>query len=139
MVIGCRTPTILGTLWVQRLLPVRDWPIPQNLKSILIQNDSEILGYTRYTSYLSAGKEAMSGQMKLLTATVTREESTTQTIERVVLPQLSSKLASAPASPSTIARNTRLVDLRPKHLTYALVTKASKYTSKNPNWLPHLP
>lgn len=86
--------TVLGTLWVQRLLPMRDWPIPQNLKSILVQNDSEVLGYTRYTSYLSAGKEAMSGQMKLLTATVTREESTTQTIERVPLPQLSTKLTS---------------------------------------------
>jgi hypothetical protein len=43
---------------------------------------------------LSASKEAMSGQIKLLTTTVTREESTTQTIERVILPRLSSKLAS---------------------------------------------
>ena len=86
--------TVLTTLLVQRYLPLRDWPMPQNIKSILVQKNAEFLGHTQYTSYLSAGKEALSGQMKLLTATVTREESTTQTIERVLLPQLSTKLAS---------------------------------------------
>jgi hypothetical protein len=56
--------TVLATVLVQRYLPVRDWPIPQNLKSVLTEKDSELLGYTQYTSYLSASKEAMSGQIK---------------------------------------------------------------------------
>ena len=63
--------TVLTTLLVQRYLPLRDWPMPQNIKSILVQKNAEFLGHTQYTSYLNAGKEALSGQMKLLTATVT--------------------------------------------------------------------
>ncbi len=44
-----------------------------------------LLGYTRYTSYLTAGKQNLAEQMKLLAATVVREEGATQIIEKSVL------------------------------------------------------
>ena len=44
-----------------------------------------LLGYTRYTSYLTAGKQTLAEQMKLLAATVVREEGATQIIEKSVL------------------------------------------------------
>jgi len=44
-----------------------------------------LLGYTRYTSYLTVGKESLSEQMKLLSATVVRDEGTTQIVEKSVL------------------------------------------------------
>ena len=47
-------------------------------------NDT-LLGYTRYTSYLTAGKQTLADQMKLLAATVVREEGTTQIVEKSVL------------------------------------------------------
>ena len=125
--------TVLATVLVQRYLPVRDWPIPQNLKSVLTEKDSELLGYTQYTSYLSASKEAMSGQIKLLTATITREESTVQTIERVVLPRLSTKLAST----ASIAIHYRAeysfgYDLRPEAFDVRAVEKGIEVHIKKP-------
>ena len=44
-----------------------------------------LTGYTRYTSYLTAGKQTLAEQMKLLAATVVREEGATQIIEKSVL------------------------------------------------------
>ncbi len=46
---------------------------------------TELLGYTRYTSYLTVGKDKLSEQMKLLSATVVRDEGTTQIVEKSVL------------------------------------------------------
>lgn len=45
----------------------------------------QLLGYTRYTSYLTVGQQSLAEQMKLLTATVVREEGATQIIEKSVL------------------------------------------------------
>lgn len=47
--------------------------------------NNALLGYTRYTSYLTAGKQTLAEQMKLLAATVVREEGATQIIEKSVL------------------------------------------------------
>ncbi len=96
--LGVVALTALMTLLIQSILPINRWTqwlMPQNLKGVLSQKNAEMLGYTQYTTYLSAGKEALSGQVQLLTATVSRDETTTQTIERVILPRLSPKLASS--------------------------------------------
>jgi len=42
----------------------------------------ELLGYTRYRDYLAHGKETLQGQVKLLTATVTRSEVYTRHIRQ---------------------------------------------------------
>lgn len=86
--------TVFITLLAQHWLPLQRWLIPQSVQSVLTRQDTELLGYTRYATYLTASKEALSGQAKLLTTTVNRDESMTETIERVMLPRLSSKLAS---------------------------------------------
>jgi hypothetical protein len=62
----------------------------QALKTVLSDTQSELLGHTKYTTYVTVGKQALEGQMKLLTATILREEGVTQVIERAVLPGLSS-------------------------------------------------
>lgn len=56
-----------------------------NLEQEVSRKESELLGYTRYTNYLTLGKQSLAEQMKLLTATVTREENVTQIIERSLL------------------------------------------------------
>ncbi len=55
------------------------------LKQEVSRQESELLGYTQYTSYLTVGKQSLAEQMKLLAATVVREESVTQVIERSLL------------------------------------------------------
>ena len=62
----------------------------QALQSLVTTTQQELLGHTSYTSYLTAGKQTLGGQMKLLTATVVREEGLTQIINRSILPHLSS-------------------------------------------------
>ncbi len=62
----------------------------QELKTVLTETQARLLGHTSYTSYITSGKESLQGQMKLLAATVIREEGVTQVIERVLLPGLSS-------------------------------------------------
>lgn len=62
----------------------------QELESVVEQTEKALLGYTSYTSFITAGKQTLAGQMKLLTATVTREEGITQQVKRVLLPGLSS-------------------------------------------------
>lgn len=62
----------------------------QKLKTVLTETQENLLGHTSYTSYMTSGKESLQGQMKLLAATVVREEGVTQVIERVLLPGLSS-------------------------------------------------
>lgn len=55
------------------------------LQSEVRTQSQELLGYTRYTSYLTVGKQSLAEQMKLLSATVVREEGSTQIIEKSVL------------------------------------------------------
>lgn len=62
----------------------------QELKTVLTSTQENLLGHTNYTTYITVGKQALLGQLKLLTATVVREEGVTQVIERAVLPGLSS-------------------------------------------------
>ncbi|MEQ1686252.1 MAG: hypothetical protein ABL916_21590 [Burkholderiaceae bacterium] len=47
--------------------------------------ESELLGYTKYTSYLTVGKQSLGEQTKLITASVVRDEGITQVIEKSTL------------------------------------------------------
>lgn len=58
----------------------------QELQSVLTARTEHLLGYTAYTSHLSAGEKALAGQARLLTATVLREEGQTQVLERRLVP-----------------------------------------------------
>jgi hypothetical protein len=62
----------------------------QELQSELKTKESNLLGHTAYTTYLTVGKQALAGQAKLLTATVTREEGVSQVVHRNFLPGLTS-------------------------------------------------
>jgi hypothetical protein len=62
----------------------------QQLQSLVTTTQKELVGHTSYASYLTAGKQTLGGQAKLLTATVTREEGLTQTITRAFLPHVNS-------------------------------------------------
>lgn len=55
------------------------------LQQEVSQKTEQLLGYTRYTDYLTVGKQSLSEQMKLMAATVVREEGTTQIVEKSVL------------------------------------------------------
>lgn len=55
------------------------------LEKEVSRKESELLGYTKYTSYLTIGKQSLAEQMKLLSATMVREESVTQVIEKSLL------------------------------------------------------
>jgi hypothetical protein len=62
----------------------------QQLQSLVTTTQQELVGHTSYTSYLTAGKQTLSGQARLLTATLTREEGLTQIITRAFLPHVNS-------------------------------------------------
>lgn len=62
----------------------------QQLQSLATTTQQELIGHTSYTSWLTAGTQALAGQAALLTATVTREEGLTQVIDRTFLPHLHS-------------------------------------------------
>lgn len=62
----------------------------QQLQALVTTTQQELVGRTSYTSYLTAGKQTLGGQAKLLTATVTREEGLTQIINRTFLPHVTS-------------------------------------------------
>ncbi|WP_332876199.1 hypothetical protein [Massilia sp. S19_KUP03_FR1] len=62
----------------------------QQLQSLVTTTQQELAGHTSYTSYLTAGKQTLGGQVKLLTATLVREEGLTQIIHRTILPHLGS-------------------------------------------------
>lgn len=67
----------------------------QELQSIVTRTESELLGHTSYMTFLTVGKQSLVGQMKLLAATVTREEGVTEIVDRSFLPGLSSKATVA--------------------------------------------
>ena len=55
------------------------------LQSEVSAKESELLGYTKYTTYLTVGKQSLGEQMKLIAASVVREEGVTQVIEKSLL------------------------------------------------------
>ena len=55
------------------------------LEGVISSKDKELLGYTNYTNYLTVSKQSLTGQTKLLTASVIREEGVTQVIEASLL------------------------------------------------------
>ena len=55
------------------------------LQQAVTRTQDELLGYSRYTSYLTLGKQTLAEHTKLLTATVVREEGVTEVIERSLL------------------------------------------------------
>ncbi len=57
----------------------------QTLQQTVTRTQEELLGHSRYTSYLTLGKHALAEHTKLLTATVVREEGVTEVIERYLL------------------------------------------------------
>lgn len=57
----------------------------QTLQRQVQQTHAELLGYSRYSTYLTVGKQSLAEHLKLLTATVVREEGVTQVVERSVL------------------------------------------------------
>ena len=67
----------------------------QELKSVVKRTEEQLLGHTSYTTFLTVGKQSLAGQMKLLTATVTREEGVTQVVQRNFIPGLSSSATVA--------------------------------------------
>ena len=64
------------------------------LEKMVESKQSELLGYTRYATYLGTGKQSLAAQMKLLAATVVRDESATQVVERSILGLSSSGLVA---------------------------------------------
>lgn len=55
------------------------------LQNTVTTKTDELLGYTRYTDYLSAGKAKLHEQTKLLAASVVREEGFTRVVNKNVL------------------------------------------------------
>lgn len=55
------------------------------LQGEVTRKQQELLGYSSYTTYLTLGQQALTEHMKLLTATVVREEGVTQVLERSLL------------------------------------------------------
>ena len=62
----------------------------QLLHSAIEAKERELVGYTKYTTFITASKQILTGQMSLLAAKVTREEGVTQVVERNFLPGLTS-------------------------------------------------
>lgn len=64
------------------------------LEKTVTETQSRLLGYTRYATYLGAGKQTLAEQVKLLAATVTRDESQVQVVERSFFGLTSNALVS---------------------------------------------
>lgn len=73
-----------ATWWMQSRLNAALVQV-EGLEKQVTSLQGNLLGYTRYTSYLTVGKQSLAEQMKLLSATVVREEGTTQIVEKSVL------------------------------------------------------
>ena len=57
----------------------------QTVEAIADSTKNELLGFTRYTDYLTAGKQVISEKMKLLAAKVVREYVLVEHIQKEVL------------------------------------------------------
>ncbi|WP_311220720.1 MULTISPECIES: hypothetical protein [unclassified Acidovorax] len=75
---------LAGGWWVQSRLRAAQGEVTALQRQVVTTSD-QLLGYTRYTTYLTAGQNTLAEQMKLLTATVVREEGATQIVEKSVL------------------------------------------------------
>jgi hypothetical protein len=89
LIILAALSVLLGYLPMRQLLSASRAEV-QELKTVVEKTESQLLGHTQYTSYITVGKQSLAGQMKLLTATVVREEGVTQLVERTLLPGISS-------------------------------------------------
>lgn len=55
------------------------------LEDVVVSKTKELLGYTKYTDYLTLGKKSLSEQMKFLAVQVVREEGLTQVMNKSVI------------------------------------------------------
>ena len=83
-VVGVVATTGGAAWWAQRRVQAALADVV-HLQQQVTALQTTLTGYTRYTSYLTAGKQTLAEQMKLLAATVVREEGATQIIEKSVL------------------------------------------------------
>jgi len=83
-VVGCGMATGLTYALMNGRLSSA-YAMVSTLEKEVSRKESELLGYTKYTSYLTVGKQSLAEQMKLLSATMVREESVTQVIEKSLL------------------------------------------------------
>ena len=113
---------------LQRLLASAQGEV-QELQSVVKKTEDELLGHTLYTSFLTAGKQSLSGQMTLLTATVVREEGVSQVVERLLLPGLSS---SATVAIWYAVEYSYGFDLRPDHYDVRAVPTGIEVRVKKP-------
>ena len=70
-----------------------------SLEKVMTAKDSELFGYTRYATYLGAGKQTLTEQVKLIAATVTRDESQIQVVEKSIFGLTSNAPHAAPRVP----------------------------------------
>jgi hypothetical protein len=80
---GCAI-AIATALWAFARLQAARQEVALLQKEVTSRTE-QLLGFTRYTSYLTVGQQSLAEQMKLLTATVVREEGATQIVEKSVL------------------------------------------------------
>jgi hypothetical protein len=80
----------VGTFAVLRHIDSGQTQETHTLRAALEAKETELIGYTKYTTFIAASKQALQGEMKLLAATVKREEGVTQLIERLLVPGLKS-------------------------------------------------
>ena len=80
---GCAI-AIAAALWAFARLQAAREEVALLQKEVTSRTE-QLLGFTRYTSYLTVGQQSLAEQMKLLTATVVREEGATQIVEKSVL------------------------------------------------------
>lgn len=81
---------VIATYFVLQGAVARAQAEAQELKSVITRTEGELLGHTSYTTFLTVGKQSLEGQMKLLAATVTREEGVTQQVQRNFIAGLNS-------------------------------------------------
>src|ERR1700744_82317 len=79
--LGCAVTAALGAWFALHRIDAAD------AQSLILQKTVEslktdMLGYTSYRTYLSAGKQSLAAQMKFLAATVEREEDATRVTEK---------------------------------------------------------
>lgn len=55
------------------------------LEDVVVSKTKELLGYTKYTDYLTLGKKSLSEQMRFLAVQVVREEGLTQVMNKSVI------------------------------------------------------
>lgn len=80
---GVLAASAVWLLWGGRVQLAQ--PQSHSVHEQVTEVQQQLLGYTAYTTHLLAGQQALQQHIKLLTASVTRQEGITQVIERSVL------------------------------------------------------